>query len=155
MTDYFNKYLKYKNKYLRLKNKFGGDSFNNIEGCNRENVSSNKNIDIVINEINEKYKIEELNDLYCLKCLNLFFSNITGEIKINLFKRFIYLEELNLSQNQLEGELDLLFFNSRLKKLNLSNNKFTGELKNIDHLINIEYLNISNNNFNFDFNKLL
>jgi hypothetical protein len=151
--DYYEKYLKYKNKYLELKNLIGGDLIDNKDGCKKIDIQSKGNIKIIINRIISKYNSEELK---CLTCLNLFMKNISGTInELNLFESFINLEELNLSHNQLEENIDFLNFPSILKKLNLSYNMFTGEIKNITYLTNIKYLDISHNYLNFNFNKLI
>lgn len=151
--NYYEKYLKYKKKYLEFKNIIGGDLIKNKDSCKKEDVSNGKNIKIIINEIISKYNS---NDLKCLTCLNLFMKKITGTInEPNLFNLFINLEELNLSHNQLEENIDFLTFPPTLKKLNLSNNSLSGEIKNIHRLSNIKYLNISHNYLNFNFNILI
>lgn len=151
--NYYFKYLKYKNKYLELKNIIGGDLINNKDSCKKENISDGKNIKITINEIVSKYNTEELK---CFICLNLFMKKITGTInEPNLFDLFINLEELNLSHNELEENIDFLTFPLTLKKLNLSNNSLSGELKNIHHLSNLKYLDISYNYLNLNFNILI
>jgi hypothetical protein len=150
--NYYNKYIKYKNKYLELKNKIGGDLTGNV-GCKKIDITGNNDIKIIINKI---LFDNTPNDIKCITCLNLSMKNITGVInEPNIFNSFANLQELDLSHNKLEGNIDLLTFPPTLKKLNLSNNSFTGELNNIIHLSNIEYLIVSNNYLNFNFNKLL
>lgn len=154
IINYYNKYIKYKNKYLELKNAVGGNnmSLNNID-CDKIDISNGEDIKIIIDKITNKYNS---NNIKCLTCLNLSMKNITGVInKINLFNLFVNLEELNLSHNQLENNIDFLFFPSTLKKINLSNNMLSGEIKNITHLYNLKSLNISYNYLNFDFNELI
>lgn len=56
------------------------------------------------------------------------------------------LEELNLSNNSLEGSLQAEVRNlQNLKVLNLSNNKFSGLPAEVGQLKNLEILNLSNN----------
>jgi hypothetical protein len=146
--NYYDKYLKYKKKYLEFKKKS-----NNINTCIKEDISTNKDIRIIVDEIIKKYTP---NDLKCLFCLNLYMKDITGIInEPNLFNLFVNLEELNLSHNQIEGTIDFLSFPSILKKLNLSHNILSGELINIDKLTNIEYLDLSYNYLNFNFNTII
>ena len=158
--NYYNKYIKYKNKYFKLKNKINNDNNNDTNddlanykiSCKKIDTFNEGNIKIFINKLSIKYNP---NDLKCLACLNLSMKNIVGELnEPKLFNLFGNLQELDLSHNKLNGNVDLLTFPSTLKKLNLSNNLFTGEFNNIDYLSNIEYLNISYNYLNFNFNKL-
>ena len=144
--NYHNKYIKYKNKYLELKNKIGGNLTSNV-GCKKIDITGKNDIKIIINKILFDYVP---NDIKCITCLNLSMKNIIGVLnEPNLFNSFGNLQELDLSHNKLEGNIDLLTFPPTMKKLNLSNNSFTGELNNIIHLSNIEYLNVSNNYLNF------
>lgn len=159
--NYYNKYLKYKNKYLELKNVVGGFSSNTIN-CKKIDVSGGGDLSMIIGEITTKYKP---NDLSCMNCLNLSMKNISGsgfgsgsefsDNGQNLFNLFTNLEELDLSHNRLDANIDFIIFPPTLKKLNLSNNMFDTNLSNIVHLSNIEHLNISNNYLNFNFNELL
>ncbi len=56
------------------------------------------------------------------------------------------IEELNLSNNALDGSLQAEVRNlQNLKVLNLSNNKFTGVPAEVGQLKNLEVLNLSNN----------
>jgi len=157
--NYYNKYLKYKNKYLLLQKAGYVDMNSNDKSCK-----------VAITDINNIFPnlidFENKNDI---KCLDLSVKNITSEIPSNIINLFINLEKLNLSNNKIEGTIPELRLNkiiylnlsynnivgdltnisslTTLKHLNLSNNYIGGNFENLSNLTNLEYLNISNNNF--------
>jgi hypothetical protein len=167
--NYYNKYLKYKSKYLLLQ-KAGYVDMEKGKG-------KEKDCKFTIKDLIE---FENKNDI---KCLDLSVKNITGQIPSDVINLFINLEKLNLSNNKIEDSIPELRLNkiiylnlsynnligdltnisslTNLKYLNLSNNYIGGNFENLSNLINLEYLNISNNNFtsgisnNFSLEKLI
>ena len=68
-----------------------------------------------------------------------------GKVPMDIFTK-TDIEELNVSNNKLEGSLQgEVRFLQNLKVLNLSNNNFTGLPAEIGQLKNLEVLNVSNN----------
>ncbi|KAG0612458.1 hypothetical protein M758_6G029300 [Ceratodon purpureus] len=108
-----------------------------------------------------------------LKSLDLHSNGFNGQLQDPLFTWFNFIEDLDLSNNQLKGSIPVsLGFNERLRSLNLSNNtltgnlprnisenwtnlvtadfsknKFTGNMPNLSTVASLHTLNLSHNNF--------
>jgi Leucine-rich repeat (LRR) protein len=108
------------------------------------NIPQLSNLNLSVNQFSGSLP-KELRDMRSIKVLNLSGNNLTGTMTVNgaglsLFDSQFFLEDLNLSRNQLTGKIpgDMT---RTLKFLNLSDNKFTGNLDSLyflSGLINLE-----------------
>ncbi|RJR14294.1 hypothetical protein C4585_00515 [Candidatus Parcubacteria bacterium] len=98
----------------------------------------------VENTVSEGNTVEESNNIPSGRTLDLSGQGLT-KVPESVFKE-TNLEELNLSNNTLEGALQAEIRHlQRLKVLDISNNKFTGVPAEIGQLKDLEILDLSNN----------
>lgn len=108
------------------------------------NIPQLSNLNLSVNQFSGTLP-KELRQMFRIKVLNLSGNNLTGTMTVNgaglsLFDSQFFLEDLNLSRNQLMGKIpgDMT---RTLKFLNLSDNKFSGSLDSLyllSGLINLE-----------------
>ncbi|KAD4585445.1 hypothetical protein E3N88_23046 [Mikania micrantha] len=89
-----------------------------------------------------------IGDLSVLEEIDLSQNMLSGEVPIGLLTNHSNLRILVLSNNNLHGEVLSRNFNvSYLSSLQLDNNHFTGKMENMSAFYNLEVLDISNNLF--------
>ncbi|XP_017983943.1 PREDICTED: probably inactive leucine-rich repeat receptor-like protein kinase At2g25790 [Theobroma cacao] len=85
------------------------------------------------------------NNLSHVDTVDLSAKNLSGKLVSPSIFQLPYIQTLNLSSNQLDGEIPLdIYSSSSLRFLNLSNNNFTGQIPS-GSISRLEILDLSNN----------
>jgi Leucine-rich repeat (LRR) protein len=126
-------------------------TFDNLSKLTYLNLSKN-NFEGMLPVLKRKFQNENFDSINSpLMYLNLSHNRFSGPLRPE-YGHLKNLRYLDVSSNQLSGELNLFFENFQIDSLfylNLSNNSFVGKLDTLNwlNLYKIRYLNISNNLF--------
>jgi hypothetical protein len=132
----FENNLNYSNSIFYISNKLF--YLENLQEIVIKNVKLQQNLSniIQISNINNNLEIIDLS-------FNYIFGNLVN------FSNYVNLKEINLSNNNLSGDLSFLnTLSSTMKNIIVYNNFFNGELPSLDNLNdNLEFLDLRNNTY--------
>uniref|UniRef100_A0A199UAE6 Leucine-rich repeat-containing N-terminal plant-type domain-containing protein n=1 Tax=Manihot esculenta TaxID=3983 RepID=A0A199UAE6_MANES len=118
-------------------------------GEDLSNMSNLEFLDMSFNNL-ENDVLSSLRSLSFLKTLWMNYNQFEGPFDLKGICKLKYLQMLNISHNDLSGNLPLCLVNlTSLRQLDLSSNHFTGNISSspLEGLTNLEYLSVSDNLF--------